>query len=106
MPSGVRPFAALRATAWSSVILSGAKNLSGGVDRMAIACPERSEGMRRQSLETGQPRRWPLFLLRPGAKLGDQEGRVDGVQIVHEVGQKGIVASECQALYPKALVVA
>ena len=106
MPSGVRPFAALRVTAWSSVILSGAKNLSGGVDRMAIACPERSEGMRRHILETGRPRSWPLFLLRPGSKLGDQGGSVDGVQIAHDVRQKGVVAGECQTLYPKALIVA
>jgi hypothetical protein len=31
VPSGARPFAMLRVTAWPGVILSGAKNLSGDV---------------------------------------------------------------------------
>jgi len=52
MPSGVRPFATLRVTAQPGVILSGAKNLSGDVGRMARACPEQGEGMRHHILET------------------------------------------------------
>ena len=102
MPSEVRPFAPLRVTAWPGVILSGAKNLGGAknvggdVGKMARAWPEKSEGMRRQILEA----------LRRGAESGDQEGSVDGVQIAHEVGQKGIVAGECQALYPEAVILA
>jgi len=44
MPFGMRPFATLRVTAWASVILSGAKNLSDDVGKMARACPEQKRG--------------------------------------------------------------
>ena len=50
-----RPFALLTVTACLGVILSKAKNLSGDVGKMARACPEQSEGMRRHSLETVKP---------------------------------------------------
>ena len=55
--NGARPFATLRVTTWPSVILSGAKNLSGDVSKMARVYPEQSEGMSRHILETVQPKR-------------------------------------------------
>jgi hypothetical protein len=48
----------LRATEMGGVILSKAKNLSGDVGKMARACPEQSEGMRRHILETVNLKGW------------------------------------------------
>jgi hypothetical protein len=44
----------LRVTAWPGVILSGAKNLSGDVGKMARLALSRARGMRRRILEIVQ----------------------------------------------------